>query len=1546
MAVLPQVGVQAVILGMAAFNSNAKSVNAQLDQMGRSAYYLERSSRSAFGGVEASASGAMLAVRSVVGIAIGALGALVAAAEVTGMKYQQQMAFIGAVSDSTSQEINTLSDAQLELSRRSTQSASDLASASTELVKAGFDISQVTKETLKAVNDLLIASNGELKAADAALLAQVATAAFGTSVVDAANVATAAVQRSALSFTDFADAMRQGGAVAAKQGLTMHEFGAVVATVGQQIKSGSEIGTGLRMMFQRLQDPSDANIKLMQKYGISLYDASGKARPFYDVLASLEQQFGRAAIQSGKLTQAQRDQALASIFGGRAVKTISVLLDEGTASYLRMLEATNELSASDLAERMLEPTLAKLIQIKNNAIAVGTAFSQGLDPFVNKLAGDFLKFLQSIDIQKVRDFGEAVGSRLYNALSVLGTVLGTVAQAFGRFFSALGSFARTVTDALGITGSINTVLDTLGTIANNIAAIVTGNLIKALETATTKFQDWKKQIEEGNGPANDLVKFIEDKLVPAFSFAAGAMVYFLAILNTVGQAMGKMVEWVANISVAFVRAIPDVIKFIQDLAAKIGDFLQRLTQTSPFIQGAVMAFKLLVVAVDTVIAVVGLAIVAFLGIINAALNTAKVLITLAKSFVDWANTGVTAANNIIDAFAVKVVGALATFAKGAISALKGFASAIGEALGPSVTIVVNHALDSVRALLQGLGFIGGASAAMARDWLNNWTDMGAVISKVGGWILQKLNELLDRLSEIPLVGELISGARASITGFFSGVSGAAVSASNSVTNFVNNALTGLQKLGEYRLELPDFSKALEEANKAAQAARDAAAAAATARTPPIPDINTEPGAYPGEGELTAEQKKLQNLTERMAELVKDLNKDIRIETDKTARDIADAYTKAAQDIEAAVKKANDAIEQANKTAAEAVDQLNTDLAIRRDEKARRDALEQNIRDQQKAFDDEAELAEVAHQRELEDAEIVARKERQIREDTEQHRLESEARTRDAIREGEDRLFQHEQEAKEQQLQHDQEATEKALQSELDANERALQKQQDQREKALQKQQDAEQKALRETQDAREEALQKQLDAEAAARDFARDLSDIQSESAADRAAAQKEFNDDIAVGVKRSIAQARLDEKLAKIAADEEEKRAALAKRQQEAAEDLAFQEQQQAQLAALRAQFDAENEAQQAVHEAALAALRAQFEQETFNLRAENERRLTELREQQERDRQDLRDRLEQEAYQRSRDRAEEDRKYREGQEETLAKFRAEEDAKALKAKRELEDTERERRKGLEKKADEFRRGLDKLRDDFERQLEDEEYTRRVEAINKEHEARIAAAQKTLDEERTRIQTALNQQITDLRTNLDLRIKTIRENYLDRLEDIVRESEGKLQPLANDVLKDIDAGLNNMRTSLEAVNTELEAAFNTWQALAGLPSITVTPPAAARPPAATTPPSGGGGGGGGWHEPLPPSISPFAAGGTVPGLYGSPYLATVHGGEYFEGMGFNGTMMTAVRMAEAMAARGIGTGSTVTNNTNYTVNAAYGRVQPEGSIQRDLGALIALTSR
>lgn len=1588
---LPLVGAQAVILGMAAFSSNAKTVEGQLRSMGQAAYYLDRTSSRAFNNVSASFGGLATAAGAAAAVLISAATAAAGAAVIMSQRYGKEMAFVGAIAELTSSQVRELNNVQLAISRTSTTNATDLAKVSGEMLKAGVAFKDVTEGGIAAANAMVVASNGELDAARAASIAQVATAAFSatqTTITQAANAATAAVQKSSITFTGFADALRQGGAVAARAGLTFEQFAAVVATVGQQITSGTEIGTGLRVMFQRLQNPTDEAVKIMQQYRLSLYDAQGAVRPFFDTLTNLEQAFGRNAIQSGKLTQAQRDHALAVLFDTRVVKTLSVLLDEGTDQYVKMLDAAGNTDVFEVAADIMRATGNQMRAARNNAEALAIAFGEGLDPVINHATGSLLRWLQTLDLEKAREFGRTISNNIYNAFSSLGVIIPQLLPFVGSLVRTLALLA-TVPVAMTVAGWIVALNGWLGRLAFAASSHATFVALTVANFARTA--------------AGAVASFAV--MTAAAAVWAATMVGNALIVS--GAFAVQLVRAVVAASAVVVAAIAAQSAAV--IAYSAGAVAVLATATAAHLLHSVQA-----VAAATAVALVYSGALA-IALIEYSSTVARVVGVAIAAFTRQAAVAIATALTTARAFAVTLAQSLAAFARTAVAVSIAVGRAFILNMARAVVAAVTTMVLAFGPLLLGVAAIGTAVFLLAKAWANNWGDIQGIVGRAVQWIIEKLNAFLDALEQLPIIGEFIGGARAGIAGFFNNLPGFVVTASNAVQGFVSETIAGFKSIQNLKLpEFSEFADDLAEVNRQADAARDAVRALENARVPSIPTVETEPGVIPGadggggggdDAAKAAEKaaEELANAIGRAEELVEDFNDDVRLQTERTANDIAKLYDKAGDDIAASMNKAS-------KDIGEAIDDTNKKLqgmaderAIREDADRRRNALEDVLDEQTRMRDEGLEIVEQGHEWELEDAKRMFDEQQELARRANDKRLEDAAITRDIDRENEDRAFEKSQDQLERNLDKELDAEENALKERIDLRERELEQRQDQEERALEarldaleeeldREQEAEEDALKKRQDQREDALQAQLDAEARLREEARDIAEISREDTEARAKAESEYTKELSIGVKQSIAQARLDEKLRKIQEDTQEARAQFDQRKLEAGEDLAFEAQQEARLQDLREQFDREDLELEARHEnktkelreaneRALLDLRALHEAQMVDLRRQAEEAMTELRVEHEHRRIDLTERLEQDASRRRRDRAEEDRQFANDQEQAKRDFAERQEREALKESRRIQDEERIRRNELDRQETEFKARQEQARDALRKQLEEEDYQRQLVNVRREHDLRIAQINETLAEEQEKTRTKLDQDVKDLQTNLDERIDTIRSQYVDRLEDIMRAGGEAIMPMVDEITGHIAAGLDSITESANATIEALAAAFDASEKLAS---------AQANLQAQRDRP-GGGGGGGGVAAPLRPGGKPgetewevknflenqakasaqvaadaaalagigiggaaaaianalggFQYGGEVPGRFGEEVLVRAHGGERFEGIGSYGTTMTAVRMAEAMYQRGTqGTG--VTNNYSYNVEANYGRVQPEGSVRQDLGALVALTRR
>lgn len=276
------------------------------------------------------------------GLVIGG-GALLAgfgAAVSASAKFEKQMSGVKAVANATAGEMKQLSDAALKAGADTVFSASDAAKAEAELAKAGISVSDILGGAL--TGSLSLAAAGQLDLADAATVSAQAMNVFkleGSDVGHIADVLAAAANKSAADVKTLGDGLRQGGLVAAQTGLTLEETTGALAAFADNALVGSDAGTSLKTMLQRLTPQSAEAQQAMDSLGITAYDAQGN-------FIGLDKFAGKLHDGLANLTDQQKSSTLATIFGSDAVRAASILYDQGEAGIRDYIDSVNDQGAA------------------------------------------------------------------------------------------------------------------------------------------------------------------------------------------------------------------------------------------------------------------------------------------------------------------------------------------------------------------------------------------------------------------------------------------------------------------------------------------------------------------------------------------------------------------------------------------------------------------------------------------------------------------------------------------------------------------------------------------------------------------------------------------------------------------------------------------------------------------------------------------------------------------------------------------------------------------------------------------------------------------------------------------------------------------------------------------------------------------------------------------------------------------------------------------------------------------------------------------------
>uniref|UniRef100_UPI0035DE62CC phage tail tape measure protein n=18 Tax=Bacteria TaxID=2 RepID=UPI0035DE62CC len=258
-----------------------------------------------------------------------------AVAAASAAKFDKEMSNVRAVTGAAGKEYEQLRKAALDASKTTIYTATQAAEAEAELARAGISTSDIIGGALSG--SLALAASGQVDLADAAIISAQAMNTFGLAGKDVGHIAdvlAAGANKSASDVNGLAIALRQGGLLANQTGLSLEETVGTLSAFADHALIGSDAGTSLKTMLQRLVPQSAEAQRAMDKIGFSAYDAQGN-------FVGLEEVAGRMKASFSKLTPEARNAAMATIFGSDAVRSATILYElgaEGVREYTKAVD--------------------------------------------------------------------------------------------------------------------------------------------------------------------------------------------------------------------------------------------------------------------------------------------------------------------------------------------------------------------------------------------------------------------------------------------------------------------------------------------------------------------------------------------------------------------------------------------------------------------------------------------------------------------------------------------------------------------------------------------------------------------------------------------------------------------------------------------------------------------------------------------------------------------------------------------------------------------------------------------------------------------------------------------------------------------------------------------------------------------------------------------------------------------------------------------------------------------------------------------------------
>lgn len=263
--------------------------------------------------------------------------------------FEEGMSGVRALTEATDAEFLLLRETAKSLGASTSFSASQAAEGMQNLASAGFTVNEIVA-AMPGMLDLAASSGEDL--AVASDIAATTLRGFGLEASKAGHVADVLAEVSArtnASVSDTGEAMKYIAPVANAMGLSLEEVAASIGFLSDAGIKGSQAGTTLRSAFTRLAKPTEDMLEVMDSLNLSFYDTDGQMKSISNIVGMLN-------TEMAGLTDAEKQNALVTLFGQEALSGMMVLMEAGPEKIAELTKSLEECdgAASKMSETRLD----------------------------------------------------------------------------------------------------------------------------------------------------------------------------------------------------------------------------------------------------------------------------------------------------------------------------------------------------------------------------------------------------------------------------------------------------------------------------------------------------------------------------------------------------------------------------------------------------------------------------------------------------------------------------------------------------------------------------------------------------------------------------------------------------------------------------------------------------------------------------------------------------------------------------------------------------------------------------------------------------------------------------------------------------------------------------------------------------------------------------------------------------------------------------------------------------------------------------------------
>lgn len=521
--------------------------------------------------------------------AIAAVGTglitLTGAAIKVGAEFEASMSKVEAISGATGKELEALTEKAKEMGIKTKFSAKESADAFYYMAQAGWK----TQDMLNGIEGVMnLAAAAETDLATTSDIVTDALTAFGLKAGEATHFADVLARASADTNTDvlkMGETFKYVGPLAGAMGYSIEDVSVAIGLMANSGIKASQAGTSLRSIISRLAKPTDELQMIMDKFGISLMDTEGNAKPFREVLEQL-----RSSMKG--LSEEEKVANAAVIAGKPGMSGMLAILNATDEEFNNLTQSLDNCSgaAEEMAEVMQDNLKGQLEILKSSAEGLGLEIYESIE--------NPLKEAVKVAIGYVEQLGNAFKKGGFTGMSAeIGNIMSDIVSKLVANAPKIIE-ASVATIQAFITGIENNssqiaqgTVSIITTLANSIIEMTPQLIMLGINIITELIKGMKSQaptiLQSGIDAIISLAEGISNEMPTLIPLMIDLVLELVdTLLNNIDALIDAGIDLIIGITVGITQALPKIAEKAPDIILKL---LVALIKNVPKLIGASVA---------------------------------------------------------------------------------------------------------------------------------------------------------------------------------------------------------------------------------------------------------------------------------------------------------------------------------------------------------------------------------------------------------------------------------------------------------------------------------------------------------------------------------------------------------------------------------------------------------------------------------------------------------------------------------------------------------------------------------------------------------------------------------------------------------------------------------------------------------------------------------------------------------------------------------------------------------------------------------------------